>query len=428
MSDPIEVEDHLARVLSLASALPAGEMALDDSAGSVLAEPVVAAVDVPVFTNSAMDGFAVRLEDVASAHEAPATLPVAGDTPAGAGAPPPIAPGTCVRVMTGAPVPGNAEAVIPVEDTDIPAGPHALPNAVTFSPADPVKAGANIRRRGEDVASGDEILPAGTVMGALEIGAAASVNVGTVIARPRPRVAIVVTGSELAEPGTSLRPGQIPESNGHLLRALATEAGAAVVSVETAHDTVGEVADALSRAAAHADLVVTSGGVSAGAFDVAKEFGIEHGFTFSKVKMQPGKPQGSGLLDGGDGRAVPCLMLPGNPVSAWLSFVLFALPMLDSLQGMEPRTPEREDAQAGRPWVSPKGRRQYIVVQIAPNEVGGKRPQVVPLHRLGSGSHLAATLPKAQAVAIVPATANAAAPGDGVKFFRLSGGIPASRR
>lgn len=388
------VEAHFAEILALGEPTPVVVKPLIDSIGLTLAEDVAALVAVPPFTNSAMDGFAVQATDVAAAGPgSPVTLQVRGDVPAGGVTAASVSRGTAIRIMTGAPLPAGADAVVPVEDTDHAAGPADVPATVEIRAA--VAAGRHVRHAGEDVAVGEVVLPAGTILNAAAVAAAASIGYGELPVHRRPRVAILATGDELAAPGEKLRPGMIPDSNSLLLAGLTTAAGGEVWQRRAVGDDVAEFGQAI-RDSLGADLIVTSGGVSAGAFDVVKAFG--GGLSFTKVAMQPGKPQGSGRLTAPDGRSVPVVTLPGNPVSVFVSFHLFVAPLLAKLAGTQAPTFTRT-AVAAAEWHSPPGRRQYTPVAFTAHE--GKFA-CLPVHRLGSGSHLIASLHKADGLAVVP--------------------------
>lgn len=434
-------EEYLDRVLSTLTPLDALEVPLEQAHGLVLAEDVRATVPVPPWTNSAMDGYAVRAADVAGARTAPVTLPVAGDVPAGA-RPMRLAAGTAQRIMTGAMLPAGADAVVRVEDTDQSPGALPLPEQVEVRAA--VEPGANVRHAGEDVAVGQVVLRAGTALKATAVSAVASVGRSAVRAVPRPRVAVVITGAELADAGRELAAGTIPDSNGPLLSGLVAEHGVRLTAVIHSADTPSALAEALRAAAADADLVVSSGGVSVGAYDpfaiLAAARGQAEGpagndidLATAKVAMQPGKPQGYGAVRTGDGRRVPVLGLPGNPVSVLVSFTTIVAPALARLSGhdaAEPGAPRdggtRATARAAVRWRSPRGRRQHVPVRfVAPPEPvpAGSPPGTVwvaPSHRLGSGSHLVASLPAAQALAVVEADVDAVDVGDPVQLLALS--------
>lgn len=316
----IEVADHLAAVLAAVEPLAPEQRDVAAARGRVLRHPVFAGVDVPAFDSSAMDGFAVR--DLT----APATLRVIADLPAGTDLDPRMDAGDAVRIMTGAPVPTDATAVVPFEETARGLAGGLDPVAVLVPPRGP---GAHIRRRGSDVRAGDLVVPEGIRLNAARIGAIAASGIGTVAVSRAARVAVVSTGSELVAPGEGLRRGQIPESNSVLLAGLAEEAGAEVVL----RTSVGDEGEGPRRAiaaaeAAGADAVVFSGGVSEGAYEVVKNT-LGDLMRFERVRMQPGKPQGFGRTPGG----ILLFGLPGNPVSAAVSFELFVRPALRALEG-----------------------------------------------------------------------------------------------
>ena len=485
MPDTLSVEAYVAEVLAALTPLPAVDTPLFAAHGLVLAQDVTAALPVPPWTNSAMDGYAVRARDTESAApQAPVILPVAGDVPAGT-APAPLVPGTAQRIMTGAMLPENADAVVKVEDTDQAPGPHPPPAEVGIRVA--ARPGLNVRQAGEDVGIGDSVLTAGTFMTATAVAALATVGLSAVRAFPRPRVAVVSTGAELVEPGQELPAGAIPDSNSLLLAGLVAEHGARLASVSRSGDTAESLAMALIEAARGADLIVTSGGVSAGAFDplvmlAEDDEDGENGentadgtvrLRLSKVAMQPGKPQGHGVVrieDGGTHRQVPIITLPGNPVSVLVSFITVVAPALarlagrDSVPGPLPGSGVRRPhdalsmrARAAAAWRTPPGRRQHIPVRFvqAParasvedmedmeNSAPGAAAEsteraecaertestgstaspvlwVEPTHRLGSGSHLVASMAAAEALAVVGEEVAEVAVGDEVGLIALN--------
>lgn len=343
------VAEHAAVVAGLIAARPAAPVGLADALGLALAQDVVAPLSLPVFDNSAMDGYAVRAADLAGAGpQAPVNLTVAEDIPAGRTDILTLAPGTAHRIMTGAPVPAGADAVVPVELTD--AGTAVV--AIAAAP----RPGQHIRRAGEDVVAGTAVLRAGAVLTPAALGLASALGLAVLPVRPRPRVLVVSTGTELVAPGNPLRPGQIYESNAVMLAAAVRESGAEVAGVATCGDDVGQFRAVLDHYAGAAELVLTSGGVSAGAYEVVKDaFAPGAGVEFVKVAMQPGMPQGAGRL--GDGRAI--ITLPGNPVSALVSFEVFVRPALRAALGLvDPHRPRRT-AVLTEAVGSPPGRRQF---------------------------------------------------------------------
>ncbi|TDE32760.1 gephyrin-like molybdotransferase Glp [Actinomadura sp. 6K520] len=343
------VDEHLTEILGSVAVLPPLDMALLEAQGTVLAEPVSAQVPLPPFDNSAMDGYAVVAADIAAASEtAPVTLPVVGDIVAGDTGVSAIRPGLTARIMTGAPLPAGADAVIPVEWTD---GGNATVRVSRSAPA-----GNYIRRAGEDVRAGQVVVAAGTRLGAPQIGMIAAVGRARVTVRPRPRVVVVATGDELREPGSPLGHGQIWESNGYMLTAAVVEAGGVGFRQATVVDEPGKVLEMLEDQLARADAIVTTGGVSMGTKDVVKEVLAGTGtVNFHKVRMRPGKPQGFGLLEG-----TPVFTLPGNPVSAYVSFQVFVRPALRAMQGLVPDPLPMVSAVLAEEITSPAGLRHFL--------------------------------------------------------------------
>ena len=406
------VEEQLAIVLGHVRPVDGTRVPVAAALGRTLVEPLRAAVDIPVFDNSAMDGFAVRFDDVKDATDAaPVRLTVVGDLPAGSPLDPPIGPGEAVRIMTGSAVPTAADAIVPFEST---AGGLADSLGEITVLAAPRGLGAHIRRRGEDVAAGGELLPAGVELGALQLAAAAAAGVGDVVVARRPRVAVVSTGSELVTSGRPLERGQIPESNSQLLAGLAEGAGAEVVLRLTVDDEGDGPARAVAEASAlGADAVVFSGGVSAGAYEVVKNT-LAGAMEFAKIAMQPGKPQGFGSTDDG----VLLFGLPGNPVSAAVSFEVFVRPALLAMQRRAELHRPTLRLPAATGWRTPPGRRQYLPAAIDRSDPA--RWTVRPATAGGSGSHLAGGLARAQAYAMVPAEVDAVEAGDTVDVMLVS--------
>ncbi|MGI9157208.1 MAG: molybdopterin molybdotransferase MoeA [Marmoricola sp.] len=313
-SDPslTPVDQHLKRILDAIEPLHAYDQPLLDAMGLPIAEDVTADGELPAFDNSGMDGYAVSFRDVAEASsQRPVHLPVVGEIAAGgAGAVMSMSPGTAVRIMTGAPVPEGCTAVVPVEWTD----GGTVKVLIDQAPTE----GQHIRRAGEDVRAGDQLLSVGDLIGPRQIGLLASVGRARVSARPRPRVVVISTGDELREPGEKLGPDSIYDGNSYMLAAAARAVGAIAYRVGIVRDDGEGFAAALSDQLVRADVVVTSGGVSKGAYDVVKEVLTEQGGVhFAEVAMQPGKPQGFGFVGEDD---TPIFTLPGNSVSPYVSF------------------------------------------------------------------------------------------------------------
>ena len=357
------VEEHAAVVAALIRPRPPVAVGLADALGLTLADDVVAELSLPGFDNSAMDGYAVMADEVAAATpERPVELPVAEDIPAGRTDLLTLQPGTAHRIMTGAPLPAGATAVVPVEATD--AGTETV--AIGRAP----KAGQHIRHAGEDVTAGTTVLHAGQVVTPAMLGLAAALGLRDVRVLPRQRVLVVSTGTELVAPGQELAPGQIYESNAVMLAAACREAGAEVVAAPTAGDDVEQFRAVLDCYAGQADLVVTSGGVSAGAYEVVKDTLGGAGVDFVKVAMQPGMPQGAGHVG-----ETPIVTLPGNPVSALVSFEVFIRPPLRAAMGLPPHRPRRT-AVLAEDVTSPRDRRQFRrgVVDVAAGTVTSYGP------------------------------------------------------
>ncbi|MBR22130.1 MAG: molybdopterin molybdenumtransferase [Leifsonia sp.] len=398
------VEEHLDDILAGVRELPVESVPLDAALGRVLAREVTATTAIPPFDNSAMDGYAVRAEDVRGASDtAIVSLPVSADLPAGAAADARLEPGTAARIMTGAPVPPGADAIVPVEHTD---GGTASVRVHREAPL-----GAHVRRAGTDLEAGATVLPPGATLTSRAIAAAASAGRATVEVHARPRVAVISTGSELVPPGEPTRRGQIPDSNSFLLAAAVAEAGGAALRLGSVADDVDALRALLERAAREADAIVLSGGVSVGAYDVVKELLAPLGVRFGTVRMQPGKPQGFGhWLDG-----TPIFALPGNPVSAAVSFEVFVRPALRRLQGLPEVHRPRSTGTAEVGWRTPPGRQQYIPVTIVRDAAGAAR--VRPATAGGSGSHLVASLALADGLAIVDAEVEEVCHGDVVEVL-----------
>ncbi|MEU6402998.1 gephyrin-like molybdotransferase Glp [Streptomyces sp. NPDC046985] len=423
------VDEHLEDVLGAVRPLDPIDLPLLDALGCVLVEDVTVPVSLPPFDNSSMDGYAVRVADVAgAAEEFPAVLEVVGDVAAGASDPVRVGPGQAARIMTGAPLPPGAEAVVPVEWTDggLGEGPAGAMRARSRSPQDaegqvrvyrPAKARAHVRDRGSDVRAGDRALTAGTILGPPQIGLLAAIGRGAVLVRPRPRVVVLSTGSELIQPDEPLAAGQIYDSNSFALTAAARDAGAIAYRVGAVADDADVLRSAIEDQLVRADLMVTSGGVSVGAYDVVKE-ALSHvgdedepgaGVEFRTLAMQPGKPQGFGAV-GPD--HIPLLALPGNPVSSYVSFELFVRPVIRTLMGLtDVHRPTARATLAGtRTLSSPKGRRQFLRGTYADGEVTAVG---------GAGSHLVAALARADALIVVPEDVETVTPGDEVEVLLL---------
>ncbi len=410
MTDPhvlplATVEEHRDRILSAITPLPAFDQPLMEAFGLSAAEDVHAEVSLPGFDNSAMDGYAVCHADVAAAtEESPVHLPVVGEIGAGQATLLAMSPGTAVKIMTGAPVPTGADSVVPYEWTD-----RGVAN-VRISQAPEL--GQHVRPAGQDVAVGDLLVEEGTVLGPRQLGLLAAVGRASVRSRPRPRVVVISTGSELREPGTALGHDSIYDGNSFLLAAAARQAGAIAYRVGIVSDQPRAFMDALSDQLVRADLVVTSGGVSMGDYDVVKEALAPLGTVwFGGVAMQPGKPQGFGTV--GDDE-VPVVTLPGNPVSAYISFEQFVLPALRKMMGRTPYVRPETDAVLTHAMPSPAGRRQFARGTLS---VVDGRLAVTPVG--SQGSHMIGDLAESDALIVVPESVTSVAAGETVTVVPL---------
>jgi molybdopterin molybdotransferase len=405
------VEEYLVHVLSQIAPMAGLDVPLSEAQGCMLAKDVVAPLDLPPWDNSSMDGYAVRLADVTGASpEFPAELDVIDDIAAGYVSGRTIKPGTCARIMTGAPVPDGAEAIVAVEQTD--RGTRRV--QIRTEPGE----GQYIRRRGSDVAVGDHLLPAGTELTSAQIGLLAAIGVARVEVHPKPRVVVISTGSELVEAGLPLGPGQIYESNSYMLAAAAREAGAVAYRVGMVHDDEDAVLHTIEEQTARADLIITSGGVSEGAYDVVKGVLSRVGsVAFEGIKMNPGKPQGFGFISvDGPGSGIPIFTLPGNPVSSYVSFEVFVRPAIRRLRGIQPERRPLTQATIATDMSSPGGKTQFARGWVVPSGAYGL-PEVTPVG--GPGSHLLAGLAKSNCFIVVPEDVTALKAGDQVDIMRF---------
>jgi len=430
------VEEHLAEILATVTPLAPTELSLGDVHGLVLAEDVSTAGPLPSFDNSGMDGYAVRVADVVAATgENPVTLPVTAEIAAGDTGAYALQPGTAIKIMTGAMLPHGAEAVVPVEWTDGGSARVAIRAGAEY--------GSAVRLAGEDAKAGDVLVTAGTLLRPMHIAVIAAAGRGSVLVRPRPRVVVLSTGNELAEPGSPVVPGRIWDSNSFMLAAAAREAGCLAYRRVALPDHPDGILPAIEDQLVRADLMITTGGVSMGGeHDVVKAALQRLGtITFRKVAMQPGMPQGFGTIalppaqslagepqrrrfrrgDGYEeaaapvsspGERVPIFTLPGNPVSAYVSFQLFARPALGAMQGYDGLALERIQAVLTSPLRSPAGRRSFLR-GVLDRAAGTVEPLT------GQGSHQIATLGKANALVVVPEWVVQMAEGDTAEVLVL---------
>ena len=397
------VDDHLAMILESLLPLPPIEVGLMDARGCILAEDVLAPWPLPAFDNSAMDGYAVQTGSVAIAsRNAPVRLRVVDDIPAGTRPRATVGPGVASRIMTGAPMPYGADAVVRVEDTDA-----GMPAVAVFAPT---RVGANVRRAGDDVPAGAVVLTTGTVMDARQAALAAAVGRARVAVHPRPRVVVLTTGSELVEPGRQLGPGMINDVNGIALTIAAADIGADVFRVGPVKDDPQVLSDVLEDQLVRADVIITTGGVSVGAYDTVKHVLSSLGTVeFVRVAMQPGMPQGYGRVGG-----VPIFTLPGNPVSAYVSFEVFIRPVLRRLLGYSEIYRQTVPASVTQAFDSPPGKRQFARGALMETPDG-----FVFTPNFAQGSHQVGVLAQATGLAVVPESLAHVPAGTTVQVIRL---------
>jgi molybdopterin molybdotransferase len=407
VNDLLTLEQAQALVLARTRALSSEEVALAAAAGRVTAAPVASAVDLPPFASSAMDGYAVRSADV------PARLPVVARIAAGRPAERALAAGEAMEISTGGVVPDGADAVIPVEYVV----KHDN-NEVEF--AEPVAAGSNVRPRGGDVAAGDPVVPAGTLLGAAQLGAIAAAGVAAFACVRRPRVAVLATGTELATPGEPLGPGQVYEANGLMLSVALAAAGAEVERLPAVADDEESHRRAIERGL-EADVLVTSGGVSVGPHDLVRtieaELGVEE--IFWRVAIRPGKPVSFGVrkrVGSTERDNTPTLVfgLPGNPVSSLVGCELFVLPALRALQGLREPLPRLEEGTLAAPLRRNEARDDFVRARALAGATGVTLEPVT-----GQESHMIVRAAAANALVHVPRGEGELAAGTRVAWLRL---------
>lgn len=400
----LSVEEALARILAEISALPMTQVPLAESLGLVLARDVVAQEDIPPFHNSAMDGFALLSADSQPRNGEPARLRIIGEVAAGYVAEQEVVEGTAMRIMTGAPVPAGADTVIQIELTR-----SEGPDSSWVEILETVPPGNNIRPAGEDMHKGQTVLVSGSEIGPWEIGVLATLGWATVPVIRQPHVAILGTGDEVIDVHEALQPGKIRNSNSYLLEAAVRQAGAVPHRLGVAHDTVESLREKFAEAIQH-DLILTSGGVSVGDFDLVKNIMAEQGeINFWRINMRPGKPVAFGHIG-----TVPLLGLPGNPVSAAVTFELFGRPVIRKMLGhtrlLRPQVDVIvEDGVSDRAM-----RRHYVRAHVE------WRDGHFVAHTTGNqGSHIMTSLLNTNALVIVPEGGVEVHPGDTAKAIML---------
>ena len=403
----LDVEDARARILSHFRTLEPARYPLLAALGLTLAEDLVADLDVPPHANSAMDGYAVRAEEIAGASESgQVVLPVSATVAAGDPPGTVAYTGTAIRIMTGAPIPDGADAVVPFEDTDeterAAAGDEESTDAHAAAEIGirlAAEQGENIRPAGEDIMSGEKVLPSGTELTPSAIGVAASLGHDAVRVVRRPAVAIISTGDELIEPGQPVEPGKIYNSNAYSVAALATSYGATANVVGIARDSVESLTALLHEAMEYADMIVTSAGVSKGDYDVVKDVLAQHGeIALWSVRMRPAKPLAFGTLNSANGKKVPHLGLPGNPVSAAVAFEQFGRPAIRKMMGKPPVPKSTVTATLTDPIYNHDGRRVYARVRVYAIADGTLRAVPAPNQSSGAMTSMA----RANGLAVCP--------------------------
>ena len=391
----LSVDQARERILSQFQPVTTETSPLTECASRVLAQDIAATSDLPPFDNSSMDGFAVRADDVGEAsNDAPRRLRVVADIPAGSHPTITLASGEAARIMTGAPIPDGADAVVPVEETDFDNRDAGTPAPQEVRIFKAVKAGANRRPRGMDIHVGETVLHKGRALKPQDLGLLAMLGFANVVVYRKPRVALFSSGDELLPVDAPLAEGKIRDSNSYALAALAEEAGAEVIRLGVAKDNYDSVQALLEKAAdLHVDLILSSAGVSVGAFDFVKQVIDSHGkMDFWRVNMRPGKP-----VAFGEYRGIPFIGLPGNPVSAFVGFEVFVRTALGRLSGSDSRTRQMVRVQSEE-QIDSDGRESYLRAQV--REENGKLVARLTGHQ-GSGNLY--SLVQANALLIIPA-------------------------
>ncbi len=380
------VDDHLAAILAMLGTPEPIELRLADALGLVLADDVASTVSVPSFPNSGMDGYAVRSADVeAATGDAPVTLEIVGEVLAGSADLPGMAAGQCVRIMTGAPVPADADAVVPVETTSGGDGSTRVHRAV--------RRGQNVRQPGEDLQPGQALVAAGRRLAPADLALLAAAGVTRVSCIPPPRVVILVSGDELVPAQHEPGPGQIRDVNGPMLAAMVRAAGGVPFSVGIVRDDRKALMYAFDTNLGHADLFICSGGASAGTHDLLPEvIGRLGEVTSVKVAMKPGMPQIRGRIAN-----TPVIGLPGNPVSSFVSFEAFVRPAIRHLQGRRDVQRPTVTARAAETLTSPTAKRGYLRVTLSRDDQGWT---ATPTGH--QGSHVISSIASADGLAVVP--------------------------
>ncbi|HVM59433.1 MAG TPA: gephyrin-like molybdotransferase Glp [Verrucomicrobiae bacterium] len=397
-----------AKGIILPAARPRAEITapLAEALDCVLAQDVASTINLPMWDNSSVDGYAVRAADVSEANENnPIHLRVTAAVPAGTTAKAAIEPQACARIFTGAPIPDGADAVVMQEDTH----PHHEGYIAVTESAEP---GENIRRAGDDVKTGEVVLRAGTLLGPPQLGLAAALGLTQLAVRPRPRVGVLVTGAEIVEPGRSLRAGQIYDANSYALSAFVKQAGCELVELGIADDTREDLHEKIDYGLSECDVVITVGGVSVGEHDLVKDVLAELGCDqkFWKIAMRPGKPFVFGARE-----SKLVFGLPGNPVSAAVTFLMLVRPALQKMRGLTEIDLPTVTAEAAEDFVNSGDRLHYMRASL---QRDGEKWLVKPMPN--QGSHAIASLAGADCLVEVPEVTTISR-GHSVRAVRISG-------
>ena len=413
--DMLSVEEAFERIIAFFNPLEPVEIPILDSLGQVLAEDILSPLDLPPLTNSAMDGYAVRREDIQGASaESPRNLNVIGLVAAGQVSTQSVGPGTTIRIMTGAPVPDGADTVVPFEETDEVQRRQAGRPMEHVDILSGLPLGANVRPAGEDVRRGQHVLQAGTVVRSAVIGVMAALGLQKVKVIRRPVISILSTGDELVPSGEQLEPGKIFDSNSFSAAASVIAAGGIPRILGIARDNLEDLNRKLTETAG-SDLIITSAGVSKGDYDIVKDVLTERGdMNFWSVRMRPAKPLAFGHLRESGGRSIPLLGLPGNPVSAMVAFEVFARPAIHTMLGKRRLTRPVIDGILTGPIHNYDGRRVYARVEVSRREGTYYATPTGP-----QGSNILTSMAQANGLAICPEDLLSKETGEGVQIIML---------
>jgi molybdopterin molybdotransferase len=411
----ISVEEALAKIINSIQILDSEGKPLLDCLGQVLAEDVYSPFDVPPHDNSAMDGYAVQSESITGAnYKNPKVLRVVGEVAAGRVSDLKVGPGTAIRIMTGAFIPSGADAVVPFEDTDEIDRKQAAISKTEIGVRVSLAEGCNIRRRGEDIAQGELVLTKGKLLRPADIGVLASLGKSMVSVIRRPLVGILATGNEVVEINQPLLPGKIYNSNSYSLAAQVLRYGGIPELLGIAPDDVQQLTAAV-REGLECDILVTSGGVSLGDYDVVKQvLATEGNVSFWTVRMKPGKPLAFGMFKRSDGKQIPHLGLPGNPVSSMITFEVFARPAILKMMGRSNLVKSNITAVMEDSVGNKDGRRIFARVVVT------RRDGKYFAHITGpQGSGILSSMTKANGLAIIPENTKEVKPGAPVEVMML---------